>query len=234
MKINIRLRKLAAVLLCGVLFASLCINACADEENGDPDTELIAEIDDEVVDDDESPVFTVAFGTHEKMPEGTSAKLTLEAEGGELITSDLFGYSTIALDKYVCTQSTNGGYYPRYGEKVQFKADADKGVIKAHLDIKDSSDTVIRHKDLDVCFIRRDGAIALSDEGYETCEKSLDKPLYRFLLFMNTPAGTVTKIFLIVLLGGGMYCLLHYKDIKRRIRSRKALKLEKKNKGGNA
>ena len=228
MKINIRLRKLAAVLLCGVLFASLCINACADEENGDPDTELIAEINDEVVDDNESPVFTAAFGTHEKMPDGTSAKLTLEAEGCELSTSELFGYSTIALDKYVCTQSANGGYYPQYGEKVQFKANADKGVIKAHLDIKDSSDTVIRQKDLNVWFIKRDGAIAISDEGYDECEKILDKPIYKLLLFMNTPAGTVVKILLIVLLCGGMYCLLHHKDIKRRIRSRKALKEEKK------
>ena len=225
MKINIRLRKLAAVLLCGVLFASLCINACAGEED---DTKLIAEMNDEVFADDESPLFTVAFGTHEKMPDGTSAKLTLTAEGCELLTSELFGYSTIALDKYVCTQSANGSFYPQYGEKVQFTANADKGVVKAHLDIKDSSDTVIRQKDLNIWFIKRDGMIAISDEGYDACEKSLDKPLYKFLLFMNTPAGTVTKIFLIVLLGGGMYCLLHHKDIKRRIRAHKALKNEKK------
>lgn len=229
-----RIKRLLALALSAVLSVTLCAAVFAKEDNGDPEVELIAEFDSEVFDDDTQPSFTCAFGTHEKSPEGTSAKLTFETEGCELTTSELFGYSTIALDKYVCKQSQNGGFYPNYGETVTFEPKADKGLIKAHLDIKDAGNTTVHQKDLTVWFIRRDGAIAISDEGYEGCEKSLDKPLYRVLLFMKTPLGTVTKVLLLILFGGGMYCLLHHKDIKRRIKARKALKQEKKtNKGGN-
>jgi hypothetical protein len=222
-----RIKRLAAFMLSAVMSVTLCAAVFADDEGGDPEVELIAEFDSEVFDDDTQPSFICAFGTHEKSPEGTSAKLTFDTEGCELITSELFGYSTIALDKYVCRQSQNGGYYPNYGETVTFEPTADKGNITAHLEIKDAQNNITHQKDMSVLFNRRDCAIAISDEGYEGCEKALDKPLYKVLLFMKTPLSTVTKILLIILLGGVMYCLLHYKDIRRRIRSRKALKKEK-------
>ena len=227
-----RIKRLAAFMLSAVMSVTLCAAVLADDEGGDPEVELIAEFDSEVFDDDTQPSFTCAFGTHEKSPEGTSAKLTFDTEGCELISSEQFGYSTIALDKYVCKQSQNGGYYPNYGETVTFEPQADKGVVKAHLEIKDADNNTTHQKDLNVWFIKRDKVIAISDEGYDGCEKALDKPLYKVLLFMRTPLGTVTKIVLLILIGGGMYCLLHHKDIKRRFKARKALKLEKKNNNG--
>ena len=212
-----------------------CVTAAAFEAD-DPDIELTPEFDNEIFDDvgDYPVTFTIGFGTHMQSPDGTSARLVLYAdEGCEIEGMDenaqrIYGYSSIASEKYVCKQSSNGGFYPNYGETVKLKPISEKTTLKASLTISDKDGSIIHTEETCVYILKREDVIVLSDEGFDDAQQKLDKPLYRVLLFMKTPLGTVIKIILAVLIVGAAYVMLHYKTIRQRIRSRKALREEKR------
>ncbi len=227
-------KKIAAFLSAAALSAVCCITALAGEAD-DKETELIPEFDNEIIDDaGDYPVqFTIGFGTHEKMPDGTSAKLVLySGEGCEIEGMDengqrVYVYSSVASDRYVCRKSSNGGYYPTYGEIVRLKPQGEQNLFRAVLMVSDRDNNELHSKETYVYILKRDNVIVLSDTGYDDCEEKLDKPLYRVLLFFKTPLGTVTKILLFVLLVGGMFSLLHMKEIKRYFRAKKAKRRER-------
>jgi len=233
--LNMILKKIAAFLLAAVVSVTFGALAFA-QEYDDPEIELTPEFDNEVFDDEgDYPVeFTIGFGTHTKMPDGTSAKLVLyagvgcEIEGMDENDERIYGYSSIASDKYVCKTSANGGYYPNYGETVRLKPFDNTCPFKAELTISDKDGNVIHKKEMQLYILKRDGVIAISDEGYDDAEQKLDKPLYKLLLFLKTPLGTAVKIVLFVLLIGIAYLTLNYKSVRRKIRQRRADKQQRK------
>ena len=235
------LKKIAAFLLAAVVSVTFGALAFA-QEYDDPEIELTPEFDNEVFDDEgDYPVeFTIGFGTHTKMPDGTSAKLVLyagvgcEIEGMDENDERIYGYSSIASDKYVCKTSANGGYYPNYGETVRLKPFDNTCPFKAELTISDKDGNVIHKKEMQLYILKRDGMIAVSDEGYDDAQQKLDRPLYRIMLFLKTPLGTVIKIIAFILLAGLAYVSLNYKHIRSIIRSRRAKANEKlSGNGGN-
>ena len=235
------LKKIAAFLLAAVVSVTFGALAFA-QEYDDPEIELTPEFDNEVFDDEgDYPVeFTIGFGTHTKMPDGTSAKLVLyagvgcEIEGMDENDERIYGYSSISSEKYLCRQSTNGGYYPSYGETVRLKPFDNTCPFRAVLTISDKDGNVIHKKEMQLYILKRDGVIAVSDDGYDDAEQKLEKPLYRALLFLKTPLGTAIKITAFIILVGLAYVSLNYKYIRGKIRSRRALKAEKlSGNGGN-
>lgn len=234
MKKRNRIRQLAAIVLTCVLSVTFAAFVCA-EEYDDPETELKAEFTNEVFDDDgEYPVeFTIGFGTHTKMPEGTSAELIIRADEGVSVEGmddrgvRVYSYSSIASDRYVCRTSSNGGFYPSYGEAVRLKPFDAKDTVLFTLYIQDKEGGIIHTEQARVYTVKRDGIIAVSSEGYDDAEQKLDKPFYRLMLFLKTPLGTAAKIAAFIILAGGMYSALHYKDIKRFFKAKKALRRER-------
>ena len=233
--------RLSALFVCAYMFITASVTALA-HESDDPEIELTPEFKSEVLDDTgDFPVeFTIGFGTHSNMPDGASAKLVLSADSGcEIEGMDdnaqrIYGYSSVANEKYVCQKSSNGGYYPNYGETVRLHPGGEKCTFKASLTISDKDNSVIHSEDTNVYILSRDDVIVLSDTGFDDCEQKLDKPFYKFMLFLKTPLGTVIKIvafIFFVLLGFG---ILERKRIRMFFRRRKALKREKlSGKGGN-
>lgn len=224
-------KRIAALLSAAVIMSA----AAAAQEYDDPDVELVAEFDNEVVDNtgEYDIEFTVGFGTHMQLSADNSAKLVITAENAELEGADesgerVYGYSSIANEKYVCTQSSSGGYYPNYGETVRARPTAEKGAVNARLTISDGDNNITHTEEMRVYILNRDNVIVISDEGYDDCEKKLDKPLYKLLLFLKTPLGTAVKIVLFVLLIGIAYLTLNYKSVRRKIRQRRADKQQRK------
>ena len=93
--------------------------------------------------------------------------------------------------------------------------------------MKDKDGSIIHTEQARVYTVKRDGIIAVSSEGYDDAEQKLDKPFYRLMLFLKTPLGTAAKIAAFIILAGGMYSALHYKDIKRFFKAKKALRRER-------